>query len=81
MTEAARATCLLPADAALTTLPYLELDAAQTTALFQGKVLTGVACSATGLHRTYGPERRFLGLVKVTDGTVVAERLFVPERS
>lgn len=68
---------LLPPDAALTSLPALNLDLTQTTALFQGKVLTAAGLTGTGLHRSYGPDSRFLGLVKVNaEGQVVAERLF-----
>ncbi len=77
MTPESRDACLQPADAALVTVPDVELDASQTTALFQGKVLVGIAAPGEGLHRAYGPERRFLGLVTVRAGTVTAERLFV----
>lgn len=73
---------LQPADAALTDMPVLSLDATHTTELFHGKPLTGLAVAA-GLLRAYGPVgsdgRRFLGIVQADgQGRVLAERLFAP---
>ncbi len=68
---------LQPADSALTGMPILKLDIGQTTALFHGKPLTGLGELAMGLCRAYGPEGRFLGIVRAGEqGEVVAERLF-----
>lgn len=75
---------LQPADAALRQLPELQLDAAQTVALFHGKPLMELQVPA-GLWRAYGPVegegeaglRRFLGIVRANGlGEVLAERLF-----
>ncbi len=77
---------LQPADTALLELPALQLDAAETIALFHGKPLTGLAAAA-GLFRAYGPlegaaqadSGRFLGIVRADGlGGVLAERLFTP---
>ncbi len=73
---------LQPADAALTAMPVLSLDATRTTELFHGKPLTGLT-TAAGLLRAYGPaegaEPRFLGIVQADgQGRVLAERLFSP---
>jgi tRNA pseudouridine55 synthase len=68
---------LLPADGALAEMPPLSLDAARTTELFHGKPLTGLAGVSAGLWRAYGPEQRFLGIVRCDESAVVrAERLF-----
>jgi tRNA pseudouridine55 synthase len=77
MSAAERDAQLLPPDSALVSIPEVELVPAQVTALFHGKVLHDVSSSGAGLHRAYGPERRFLGLVTVgSDGQVTVERLF-----
>jgi len=77
MTPEQRDVHLQPPDSALVSLPDLMLDTAQTTALFQGKVLADVTASQQGLSRAYGPDNRFLGLVNANAGQVVVERLFV----
>jgi tRNA pseudouridine55 synthase len=73
---------LQPADAALTDMPVLSLDATRTTELFHGKPLIGLAGTAAGLLRAYGPVgggQRFLGIVQADgQGRVLAERLFAP---
>jgi tRNA pseudouridine55 synthase len=70
---------LLPVDAAFRRLPRLELDQSQSLHLRQGRQ---VACESDvdpgGHARAYGPEGRFLGLVRATDGSRIrVERLFV----
>jgi tRNA pseudouridine55 synthase len=72
---------LQPADAALTAMPVLSLDATRTTQLFHGKPLFGLEGLSAGLLRAYGPvsgaESRFLGIVQADgQGQVLAERLF-----
>lgn len=70
---------LLPVDAAFRDRPRLDLDARQTQALRQGRVLAapGGAVPSPGV-RAYGPDGQFLGLVEVgADGTARVERLFV----
>jgi tRNA pseudouridine55 synthase len=68
---------LLPADSALSEMPELALDAVCTTELFHGKPLTGLVGISAGLWRAYGPQQRFLGIVRCDESAVVrAERLF-----
>jgi tRNA pseudouridine55 synthase len=73
---------LQPADAALTAMPILSLDATRTTELFHGKPLIGLTDTPAGLLRAYGPDeagQRFLGIVQAdSQGRVLVERLFSP---
>ena len=70
---------LLPADAALASLPRLDLDDLQGRHLCQGRtVRVGPNCPS-GLARTYDASGRFLGLVEPVPGDAVrVVRLFVP---
>lgn len=68
---------LLPADAALAALPALQLDEARATDLSHGRRFGGLEQETPGLKRVYGPQQRFLGLVRVdAHGTVIPDRLF-----
>ena len=60
-------------------LPAVELDAASTAALCQGRVVAhgGTAC---GLIRAYGPLSRFLGLVEAADGQLAPRRLIATQQ-
>lgn len=73
---------LQPADIALQSMPLLALNAAQEVDLFHGKVLSGFSTLTATLLRAYGPQDRFLGVVRSDgEGLVRAERLFVPAGS
>lgn len=68
--------CLLPADEALQTLPFLQLDETQALGLLHGRQLNAMT-ARPGLLRAYGPNERFLGIVTADEtGQVRPERLF-----
>lgn len=69
----ARMAALHPNDALVAALPVLELDALLAARLRQGQRLP--VQSAPGLMRAYGPQARFLGLVRVAEGVAHPERL------
>lgn len=68
------AATLLPADAALPGLPQVALDAGQSQALCQGR-LVPLGDRAPGLVRVYAETGAFLGVGAVTDGALAARRL------
>ncbi len=71
---------LQPPDCLVAHLPALQLDAAETTALCQGRnVLTTHAHS--GLMRLYTTADRFLGLAQAEDGQLVARRLMATQQA
>jgi tRNA pseudouridine55 synthase len=77
--EAGRPAWLLPADAALASLPRLDLDDLQSRHLCQGRTVAVGDHGPAGLSRAYDPSGRFLGLVESAPGNVVrVVRLFVP---
>ena len=61
--EDARGARLLPIDAALASLPAVNLDAATSAALLHGQLVVH-AGRATGRLRAYGPAGEFLGVVE-----------------
>jgi tRNA pseudouridine55 synthase len=69
----ARLAALRPIDCLVAALPVLEMDAVAAVRLQQGQRVPVEA--APGLTRAYGPERRFLGLVRIADGVAHPERL------
>jgi tRNA pseudouridine55 synthase len=70
---------LLPADAALSTLPRLDLDGLQGRHLCQGRPVAVGPGLPSGLSRAYDASGRFLGLVESVPGDAVrVVRLFVP---
>jgi len=77
--EGERPPWLLPTDAALASLPRLDLDELQGRDLCQGRtVALGPDCPS-GLSRAYDASGRFLGLVEPAPGDAVrVVRLFVP---
>ncbi len=64
---------LMPVDSLVTTLPVLTLDCAAAHFIATGRrvPMTG----ATGLHRLYGVDSRFLGLGEVLSGELIPKRL------
>ena len=70
---------LLPVDAAFPHLPRLDLDAARSLHLRQGRVLEPPPAASPGeVWRAYDAEQGFLGLVEVdADGRLRVQRLFV----
>ena len=76
VTVAERDALLLAPDAMVASLPRIELDAAATLRLRQGRSVERPGSEATGLARAYGPGKDFLGVVEVTSpGVMVARRL------
>jgi tRNA pseudouridine55 synthase len=70
---------LLPADAALASLPRLDLDELQGRHLCQGRAVAVGPGRPCGLSRAYDASGRFLGLVEPAPGDAVrVVRLFVP---
>jgi tRNA pseudouridine55 synthase len=70
---------LLPADAALASLPRVDLDVLQSRHLCQGRTVSAGADRPSGLSRAYDESGRFLGLVESVAGDAVrVVRLFVP---
>ena len=67
MTLPERDALLLPADAALSGIERLDVDATTALALAHGRVGSAPA-DARGKYRCYGPSGRFVGLVESTDG-------------
>jgi tRNA pseudouridine55 synthase len=70
----ARDALFLPVDALLAALPAVVVDAPTAVALTQGRT-AAAADGPGGRFRCYGPGRRFLGLVDVTDGVLRPQRL------
>jgi tRNA pseudouridine55 synthase len=76
LTAAEREALLLPADALVSSLPRLDLDAAEARRLSHGQPVERAATSAAGLARIYGPNREFLGVAEiVSPGHIVPRRL------
>ena len=73
MDMAARLAALKPVDALISALPSVQLDTELAARLRQGQRLPLQA--APGLARAYGPEDRFLGLVRIANGVAHPERL------
>jgi tRNA pseudouridine55 synthase len=65
---------LLPADAALSGIERLDVDAATALALVQGRAGSAPA-ESRGRYRCYGPAGRFVGLVESANGELRALRL------
>jgi tRNA pseudouridine55 synthase len=77
--DGARPPWLLPADAALSKLPRLDLDGLQGQHLCQGRLVVVGPDRPSGLSRAYDASGRFLGLVESVPGDAVrVVRLFVP---
>ncbi len=73
---AERVALLLPADALLTTLPRLDLDAGESERLQRGQAVERPGQRTPGLARIYGPEGEFLGMAEVVEaGRIVPRRL------
>lgn len=76
LTLAERDALLLPADALVSSLPRLELDAAGALRLSRGQSVDCTDARTAGLARIYGPGREFLGVVEVTTpGRITPKRL------
>jgi len=71
---------LLPADCLVAHLPAVQLDAADTVALCQGRSVAHPAAHA-GLTRVYAASRTFLGLADVDSGKLVPRRLVATRRT
>jgi tRNA pseudouridine55 synthase len=77
--EGERPPWLLPADAALASLPRVDLDVLQSRHLCQGRTVSVGPDRPPGLARAYDASGRFLGLVEsVAVDAVRVVRLFVP---
>jgi len=74
LTLAQRDEMLLPADALVTSLPRLDLDAGETRRLSQGQAVERTEASAEGLARIYGPDRKFLGIAEVSSPCRIVPR-------
>lgn len=77
---------LLPADAALTGMPAVELTAAQAEAFRHGQTIAAASTPASGLARVYGPGGfdEFLGVGEAAaSGAVAPRRVFAgrPKKS
>jgi tRNA pseudouridine55 synthase len=73
---------LLPADAALQSLPAVTLSAAQGAVLRQGQAVRGEAVAPAGSRRVrvYGPDGVFMGLAEpLPDGRLQPRRLMLPD--
>ncbi|MDH3437062.1 MAG: tRNA pseudouridine(55) synthase TruB [Betaproteobacteria bacterium] len=71
-----RMALLLPADALLSTLPRLDLDAGEAGRLQQGQPVDRPDARTPGLVRIYGANREFLGMAEVIEpGRIVPRRL------
>jgi tRNA pseudouridine55 synthase len=73
---------LLPADAALQSLPAMTLSAAQGAVLRQGQAVRGEAAAPAGSRRVrvYGPDGVFMGLAEpLPDGRLQPRRLMLPD--
>lgn len=76
MTPEAREALLQPADALLTTLPRLDLDADATQRFGHGQAVPAVRGPIAGQLRIYADDGRFLGLGRAApDGRVAPARL------
>jgi len=67
--------CLLPIERGMASWPPVELDAAQARRLGRGQPVDG-PFHPSGSVAVYGPDGRALGLGRVEDGTLRAQRLF-----
>ncbi|MFO7541189.1 MAG: tRNA pseudouridine(55) synthase TruB [Thiobacillus sp.] len=76
-----RPSLLLPADSLIVHLPALQLDAADTASLCQGRSIPHPTPSGTGLMRVYGPSHTFIGLVDAVDGQLVPRRLIATQQA
>lgn len=74
LTDATAAAHLLPADAALPSLPVVRLDTAHARALCQGRAVP-LPGQAAGLVRVYAEAGVFLGIAAAGEGALVARRL------
>lgn len=73
---------LLPADAALESLPAVTLSAAQGVELRRGQAVRGAAAPPAGSRRVrvYGPDGVFMGLAEpLPDGRLQPRRLMLPD--
>lgn len=71
-----RLALLLPADALLSDLPRLDLDASEAHRVQQGQPVDRGERPAPGLVRIYGPGGEFLGMAEVLEaGRIVPRRL------
>jgi tRNA pseudouridine55 synthase len=70
---AGRMAALKPNDALIAALPFVQLPAEMAARLRQGQRLPSQ--EPPGLARAYGPEQRFLGLVRIANGVLHPERL------
>lgn len=75
-----RPSWLQPPDCLVAHLPALQLDAAETMALCQGRNVP-YAGAHSGLMRLYTPANHFLGLVHAGDGQLVARRLMATQQA
>jgi tRNA pseudouridine55 synthase len=75
-----RPSWLQPPDCLVAYLPALQLDAAETTALCQGRTVPATPAHS-GLLRLYTPANRFLGLAQAEDGQLVARRLMATQQT
>ena len=76
MTPEAREALLQPADALLTTLPRLDLDAGATQRFGHGQTVPVLQGPVAGQLRIYADDGRFLGLGRAApDGQVAPARL------
>jgi len=74
--QSERDAVLLPADALVTSLPSLDLDAGEAQRLMQGRQVERSGTGLAGLTRAYGPGREFLGVIEVqSPGVLVPRRL------
>ncbi|MDO9636497.1 MAG: tRNA pseudouridine(55) synthase TruB, partial [Thiobacillus sp.] len=75
-----RPTLLLPADCLVAHLPALELDAAETAALCQGRNLAH-ATAQPGLHRVYATSGAFMGLADSDGASLTPRRLVATQQA
>lgn len=76
MAPSEREDLLLPADALVSSLPRVDLDAAEVKRLSQGRPVERAPARESGLARLYGPDREFLGVGEFTvPGRIVPRRL------
>jgi tRNA pseudouridine55 synthase len=76
LTAAEQEAHLLPADTLVSSLPRLDLDAAEARSLSRGQPIARTATTTAGLARIYGPNHEFLGVAEiVSPGHIVPRRL------
>lgn len=82
LTPAERDALLLPADALVSGLPRLDLDAGEALRLTHGQPVAHAGARVAGLARIYGPNREFMGVAEVAPpGRIVPRRLRAQSRS